>query len=326
MKIAVIGAGGWGTALSIILDHNSHDVTLWCFEKVSVDEIVAFHENKQYLPGVTIPLNIKITADIKEAVESNSIIILSVPVQFLSSVLNKIKDCDYQNKLFCNTAKGLEISSSRLPHQIIRSSLKHLKNDSIITLSGPSHAEESARMKPTNIISASSSLKSANTIKKAFSNSFFNVERSKDITGVELGAALKNVIAIGVGVCDGLNYGDNTKAGLLIKGLNDISALGMKMGAKKETFYGLSGLGDLMVTCYSRHSRNRYVGEQIGTGKSLKEITGSMKMVAEGVATTKAAYTLMEKYKSDSILIRELYGILFERRKPETAIANILNS
>jgi glycerol-3-phosphate dehydrogenase (NAD(P)+) len=326
MKIAVIGAGGWGTALSIILNHNSHEVTLWCFEKQTVDEIVAFHENKQYLPGVTIPLNIKITSDIREAVESNSIIILSIPVQFLSSVLNKINECDYHNKIFCNTAKGLEISSSRLPNQIIKNTLKNIKSESIVTLSGPSHAEEAARMKPTNIISASSNVNAGNIIRKAFSNSFFHVEKSVDITGVELGAALKNVIAIGVGICDGLNYGDNTKAGLLIKGLNDIAALGLKMGAKKDTFYGLSGLGDLMVTCYSRHSRNRYVGEQLGMGKSLKEITGSMKMVAEGVATTKAAYTLMEKYKAGSIVIHELFGVLFERRKPETAISNILNS
>ena len=326
MKIAVIGAGGWGTALSIILNHNSHDVTLWCYEKITEEEIVAFHENKQYLPGVTIPLNLKATTNLQEAVEKNSVIILSIPVQFLSATLSKISEFDYQNKLFCNTAKGLEISSSKLPHQLIKSNLKHISSDSIITLSGPSHAEESARLKPTNIVSASKSAKSGNVIKKLFSNSFFNVERSDDIIGVELGAALKNVIAIGVGICDGLNYGDNTKAGLLIKGLNAISSLGMKMGAKKETFYGLSGLGDLMVTCYSRHSRNRYVGEQLGTGKSLKEITGSMKMVAEGVATTKAAFALTEKYKSDSVIIRELYGVLFERKKPETAISNILNS
>ncbi len=180
-------------------------------------------------------------------------------------------------------------------------------------------------MKPTNVISASSSVKNANTIKKVFSNNFFHVERSEDITGVELGAALKNVIAIGVGMCDGLNYGDNTKAGLLIKGLNDIASLGLKMGASKDTFYGLSGLGDLMVTCYSRHSRNRYVGEQLGAGKSLKEITGSMKMVAEGVATTKAAFGLLEKNKLNSVVIHEIHAVLFERRKPEIAISNILS-
>lgn len=326
MRISVIGAGGWGTALATILSHNSYNVTLWCYEKKTYEEILAFHENKQYLPGVTIPLNIDITLDLQKAIEANSIIILSIPVQFLSSILSKIEKFNYQNKIFCNTAKGIEVEKIKLPHQLLKFHLKDIKSDSIVTLSGPSHAEEAARHKPTNVVSSSPSLKNAKLIQKIFSNSFFHAEISNDIIGVELGAALKNVIAIGVGICDGLNYGDNTKAGLLIKGLNEISKIGIKLGAKRNTFYGLSGLGDLMVTCYSRHSRNRYVGEQLGLGKSLKEIVSSMKMIAEGVASTQAALKMIEKYKINSVLIKELYLVLFDSRKPEIAISNILNS
>jgi glycerol-3-phosphate dehydrogenase (NAD(P)+) len=326
MKICVVGAGGWGTALSIVLNHNSYDVTLWGYESKTVDNIVAYRENMQYLPRVAIPVGLQATTNLKDAINSNNIIVLSVPVQFLPSVLTKINKFEYEGKIFCNTAKGIDIKTSKLPHHIIKSSLKKIKNDSIVTLSGPSHAEEAARQKPTNVVSASTSKKSAETIKKIFSNSFFNVELSDDIVGVELGAALKNIIAIGVGICDGLNLGDNGKAAFLIKGLDALSSLGMKMGAKKETFYGLPGLGDLIVTCYSRHSRNRYVGEELGRGKSLKEIIDSMNMVAEGVATTKAVLPLLKKYSKKHIVFHELYSVLFEKKKPITAMENILNT
>lgn len=326
MKVCVVGAGGWGTALSIILNHNSFDVTLWSYEGRTVEEVVAYRENIQYLPGVSIPVGLEITSNLKEAINSNEIIILSVPVQFLSSVLTKISKFQYQDKIFCNTAKGIDVKTARLPHQIIKSTLKKIKNDSIVMLSGPSHAEEAARQKPTNVVSASTSHKNATTIKKIFSNNFFNVQLSDDIIGVELGAALKNVIAIGVGICDGLNLGDNAKAAFLIKGLEALSSFGVKMGAKQETFYGTSGLGDLIVTCYSRHSRNRYVGEELGRGKTLKEIIDSMNMVAEGVATTKAILPLVKKYSKKHIVFNEIYNVLFEKKKAIHAIENILNS
>ena len=326
MKVCVVGAGGWGTALAIILNHNSLDVTLWSYENKVVEDVVAYRENIQYLPRVTIPQGLQVTSNLKDAISSNQIIILSVPVQFLSSVLLKINKCKYEGKIFCNTAKGINIKTSQLPHQMIKSTLKKIKDDSIVTLSGPSHAEEAARQKMTNVVSASDSTKSAETIRNIFSNNFFNVELSNDIIGVELGAALKNVIAIGVGICDGLNLGDNAKAAFLIKGLDALSSLGVKMGAKKETFYGFAGLGDLMVTCYSRHSRNRYVGEELGRGKNLKEITDSMKMVAEGVATTKAILPIFKKHSKKHILFNELHSVLFERKKAITAIENILSS
>jgi glycerol-3-phosphate dehydrogenase (NAD(P)+) len=326
MKVCVVGAGGWGTALSIILNHNSFDVTLWSYERKTVEDIVAYRQNMQYLPGVAIPVGLHVTSNLKDAINSNKIIILSVPVPFLSSVLTKVSKFQYEDKLFCNTAKGIDVKTLQLPHQIIKSILKKIKTDSIVTLSGPSHAEEAARQKLTNVVSSSTSKKSAETIKKIFSNKFFNVELSNDIIGVELGAALKNVIAIGVGMCDGLNLGDNAKAAFLIKGLDALSSLGVKMGAKKETFYGSSGLGDLMVTCYSMHSRNRYVGEELGRGRGLKEITDSMKMVAEGVATTKAVLPLLKKYSKTNIVFHEIYSVLFEHKKTIHAIENILNS
>ena len=326
MKICVVGAGGWGTALSIILNHNSFDVTLWSYEGQTVENVVAYRENTQYLPGVSIPVGLHVTSNLKDAINSNQIIVLSVPVPFLSSVLTKVSKFQYEDKIFCNTAKGIDVKTTLLPHQIIKSTLKKIKRDSIVTLSGPSHAEEAARQKLTNVVSASISKKNAETIKKIFSNKFFNVELSDDIIGVELGAALKNIIAIGIGICDGLNLGDNAKAAFLIKGLDALSSLGVKMGAKQETFYGFSGLGDLMVTCYSRHSRNRYVGEELGRGKTLKEIIDSMNMVAEGVATTKAILPLVKKYSKKHIVFNEIYHVLFEKKKAIHAIENILNS
>jgi glycerol-3-phosphate dehydrogenase (NAD(P)+) len=324
MNLSVIGAGGWGTALALLLNENRHKVILRAHERSTVDDVIESRENKTFLPGVTIPFDLKVTDSLAESVEQAKVLVLSVPVQFLQGVLDELSSFDLKNKIICNTSKGIELKTLKLPSQIITNSIPKIKKENIVTLSGPSHAEEVARGKPTNVMSASISIPSAKLVKKLFSTPNFFVDTSEDIIGVELGAALKNVIAIAAGICDGLRLGDNSKSGILIKGLNQISELGLRMGAKRETFYGLSGLGDLIVTCYSRHSRNHYVGEELGKGRSVKEITTGMKMIAEGIKTTQSAYSLVKKYKYQSGLIKGIYQVLYEHKSPHKAIIDIL--
>jgi glycerol-3-phosphate dehydrogenase (NAD(P)+) len=324
MKISVLGAGGWGTTLAILLYYNGHDVTLWEFNKHYAKVLEKTRENKTFLPGIKIPVEITITHDIEEASVNKNLIVLAVPSQFLRSVIKNIKPSDIKDTIIVNVAKGIENNSLMTMTQMLRDEIPLLDEGQIGVLSGPSHAEEVSRRIPTAVVAASKNHDTSKTIQSSFMTSYFRVYSSTDVLGVELGGSFKNVIAIGAGIIDGAKFGDNTKAAIMTRGVAEIARLGVAMGACPDTFSGLSGMGDLIVTCMSRHSRNRYVGEQIGAGKKLKEVLKSMNMVAEGVETSRSASQLAEKCNIDTPITSEVYKILFEDKDPVKATTDLM--
>ncbi len=315
MRISVLGAGSWGTALAIILSNNGHDVTLWEFKKEYVKGLIKHHENKIFLPGISIPQEITITHSLEQASTNQHMIVIAIPTQFVRSVLQKMKKYSFLNTTFVSVAKGIEKGTLVTVDHIISEEL-NIDENNIAVLSGPSHAEEVSRKIPTAVVAASKNIDTAKDVQAAFITSYFRVYSTTDIVGVELGGALKNVIAIGAGIIDGAKFGDNTKAAIMTRGIAEISRLGVQLGAKPETFSGLSGMGDLIVTCMSKHSRNRYVGEQIGKGKKLPEVLKSMKMVAEGVETCKSVHELAAKHHIEVPIATAVYNILFHEKDP----------
>ena len=324
MKISVLGAGGWGTTLAILLHYNGHEVTLWEYKKNYSKILVKSRINETYLPGVKIPKEILITHDLEEATINKNMIVLAVPSQFLRSVTTKITPSDIKNSILVSVAKGIENNSLMTMSQMLKDEIPSLNSDQIGVLSGPSHAEEVSRRIPTAVVTASQNVDTSKSIQAAFITSYFRVYASTDTLGVELGGAFKNVIAIGAGIIDGAKFGDNTKAAIMTRGIAEISRLGIALGAQPETFAGLSGMGDLIVTCMSKHSRNRYVGEQVGAGKKLKAVLKSMQMVAEGVETSRSASSLGKKHKVEIPITTEVYRILFEDKDPVKATTDLM--
>ncbi|MGQ9642394.1 MAG: NAD(P)H-dependent glycerol-3-phosphate dehydrogenase [Ignavibacterium sp.] len=324
MKVSVLGAGGWGTTLAVLLHFNGHNVTLWEYKKSYAKELSKLRENKIYLPGIIIPDEIRITSDLEESTSDKNIIVLAVPSQFLRKVVEKIDYHSIKNTILVSVSKGIEKETLMTMSQMMRDVHHRLSKEQIGVLSGPSHAEEVSKRIPTAVVAASVDKETSQTIQSVFMTSFFRVYKSTDILGVELGGAFKNVIAIGAGIIDGAGFGDNTKAAIMTRGVAEISRLGLVMGARPETFAGLSGMGDLIVTCMSKHSRNRYVGEQIGRGRKLKEVLKSMEMVAEGVETTKSVNQLAAKYKVETPIANEVYQILFEDKDPIKATTDLM--
>lgn len=324
MNISVLGAGGWGTTLSIILHHNGHNVTLWEYKRHYTKVLNRSRENKIYLPGVKIPKEIIITHSLEESCKEKHMIVLAVPTQFIRGVVREIKKMDFHDTTFVSVAKGIEKDSMLTVSQVINDEIKNLKPSQIGVLSGPSHAEEVSRKIPTAVVAASLDRFTAEQIQTAFNTSYFRVYSSTDILGVEYGGALKNVIAIGAGIVDGANFGDNTKALIMTRGIAEISRLGISLGAKPETFSGLSGMGDLIVTCMSKHSRNRFIGEQVGKGKKLKDVLKKMQMVAEGVETSRAVHLLAETNKIITPICSAVYQILFEEKDPVKATYELM--
>lgn len=324
MKISVLGAGGWGTTLSILLHYNGHNVTLWENEWLYARTLDKTRENKNFLPGIPIPDEIEITHDLDKAVTNKNMIVLAVPSQYLRSVVKKINYSDVKNCLFVSVAKGIETKTLLTMSQMLRDEIKQIDEEQIGVLSGPSHAEEVSKRIPTAVVAASKSANTSKSIQSAFITSYFRVYSSTDILGVELGGAVKNVIAIGAGIIDGAKFGDNTKAAIMTRGIAEISRLGIKMGARPETFAGLSGMGDLIVTCMSKHSRNRFVGEKIGEGKTLKQVLKSMNMVAEGVETCRSVKELSEQYKVHTPIVCEVYEVLFQEKDPVKATTDLM--
>jgi len=319
MKIAVMGAGGWGTTLAILLYRNGHNVTLWEYNGEYADTLKEYRENFYYLPKIKIPNGINITNDIEYAVKRKDIILITTPTQFIRNNLNPLKDFKFKNEILISASKGIENHSLMLVSDILCDMFRYGKKHNVACLSGPSHAEEVSRKIPTAVVVASSNKKNNSLLQKVFSNNYFRVYTSLDLKGVEIGGALKNVIAIAAGISDGAGFGDNTKAAIMTRGINEIMRLGLKLKAHKETFFGLSGIGDLIVTCSSKHSRNRFVGEQIGEGKKLKIVLKEMKMVAEGVATTQSAYELSRINKIELPIVEQVYQILFKNKNPYVA-------
>ncbi|MGD8777977.1 MAG: NAD(P)H-dependent glycerol-3-phosphate dehydrogenase [Ignavibacteria bacterium] len=325
MKISILGAGGWGTALAIILHSNGHEITLWEYKRHYARTLNRTRINKVYLPNIKIPEEIKITSNIDEICKNKHMLVLAVPSQYIRGVLKQIKKFDLSDTTIVSVAKGIEKDTLLTVSQIIEDELIRIDNSAIGVLSGPSHAEEVAKKIPTAVVAASKNLETAKIIQAAFMTSYFRVYSSTDILGVELGGALKNIIAIGAGIIDGAKFGDNTKAAIMTRGIAEISRIGTIMGALPETFAGLSGMGDLIVTCMSKHSRNRYVGEQIGKGKKLKEVLKSMEMVAEGVETCESAHQLAAKNHVDTPIINATYNILYNDKDPIKATFDLMS-
>lgn len=324
MKIAVLGAGGWGTTLAILLHYNGHNVTLWDYNR-SQSKILNKHRiNKKYLPGIELPDELEITHNLDDAVENKHMLVLAVPSQFLRSVVKKIKPSVVKNQILVSVSKGIENNTLMTMSQMLKDVFPDLSDEQIGIISGPSHAEEVSRRIPTAVVASSRDTFAAKTIQGTFITSYFRVYSSTDLIGVELGGAFKNVVAIGAGIIDGAKLGDNTKAAIMTRGVAEISRLGMAMGAQAETFAGLSGMGDLIVTCMSRHSRNRFVGEKIGEGKKLKAVLKSMEMVAEGVDTCRSIVELSKKVGVETPIANEVYKILFEDKDPIKATTDLM--
>lgn len=319
MKIAVLGAGGWGTTLAILLHENGFQVTLWEFNPEYAKTLAEYRENFYYLPQIKIPAGIEITNDLEFAVHKKSLVIIATPTQFIRKSLSPLSDFDFKNSLVVSVSKGIENDTFLIVSDIILDIFNKVKRNNILCLSGPSHAEEVSRKIPTAVVCAGEDDSKTKVIQKIFSNDYFRVYRNDDLTGTEVAGALKNVIAIAAGISDGAGFGDNTKAAIMTRGINEIMRLGLKLNAKRDTFFGLAGIGDLIVTCSSVHSRNRSVGEQLGQGKKLKTILKEMKMVAEGVTTTKAAFELSRKLDIELPITNQVYNILFKDKDPLTA-------
>lgn len=320
-NISIIGAGSWGTTLAVLIAENGYDVTLWVREKGNLDSITKERENKQYLPGIKIPDNVSISNSISEVASNADLLINAVPAQFtreVSKKYSKYVNCD----VIVNTAKGIETGTYKRMSEVLR---EELGNISIVTLSGPNHAEEVSRKMPTATVIASEDVNCLNDVKKIFHTDYFRVFTHDDIVGVEVCGALKNIAALATGVCDGLGYGDNARAGIITLGLMEMSTYGKFLSAKRATFYGLAGVGDLVATCTSKHSRNRLVGEKIAEGNKFEDIKKKMRgMVAEGIQTTKAVYEFSKKNNLYMPLTEQVYLVLYNNKDLKEAISDLL--
>ena len=321
MKVGVIGAGSWGIALAKLLRTNGHDVTVWSIIKEEVDMFSKEREHKTKLPGVILDEQVQFTTDLKLTCESNDILVLAVPSPFVRSTSRSMKDFVKEGQIIVNVAKGIEENTLMTLSSIIEEEIPQAK---VAVMCGPSHAEEVGKEIPTSIVVGAKERKTAELLQNVFMNINFRVYTSPDVLGMEIGSALKNVVALAAGIADGLGYGDNTKAALITRGIAEITRLGVKMGGKFETFAGLTGIGDLIVTCASMHSRNRRAGILIGQGKTMQEAMDEVKMVVEGVYSAKAAIGLAKKYDVELPIIEEVNKVLFENEPAAEAVKNLM--
>ncbi|WP_326909303.1 NAD(P)H-dependent glycerol-3-phosphate dehydrogenase [Sedimentibacter sp. MB31-C6] len=306
-KITLLGGGSWGTALSKLLSENKNDVTVWLRDEKKCIELGKERINKKYLPNVKIPSDVVFTSNINEAVKGAEIILVVIPTQMIRGVLKKIRTENKSNKIIINASKGIEIGTMNLVSDIVR---EETINCTFAALTGPSHAEEVGLSMPTAITVACEDKNVAEKIQDVFMSTYFRVYTNDDVIGAELGGALKNIIALGAGISDGIGYGDNAKAALINRGIVEIARLGVAMGADVKTFFGLSGIGDLIVTCTSKHSRNWNAGNLIGQGYSKDEAIKKVGMVVEGISTTYAAFELAKKLKVEMPIVDAMYHIL----------------
>ena len=323
-KIAILGAGSWGTALAMVLKDNGHDVCLWGNNASQIEEINTNHTNHQYLPEVILNEEIDATTDLAKALLGANAVLFVLPTKVIRLVAKQVAPLLEGNPVIIHASKGLEQESYLRISEILKQELSEEKYEDIVVLSGPSHAEEVAKKDLTTITAACEELSSAKIVQQLFSNSYFRVYTNTDVIGVELGAALKNVIAVGAGALHGLGYGDNAKAALMTRGLAEISRLGIAFGADPLTFIGLSGVGDLIVTCTSIHSRNWRAGDQLGQGKSLDDILANMGMVVEGVETCKAAYQLAQEKGIEMPITNAVYNILYNGKNIKTEVLQLM--
>jgi glycerol-3-phosphate dehydrogenase (NAD(P)+) len=324
MNIAVLGAGSWGTTLAEMLCGNGHTVTLWAWSAADADVMLRTRRNAAYLPDLHLPDAIAITTDLAAAAADRDMLVLATPAQHVRETLVGCDASRLGDALVVNVAKGIETVSLQRMSGVVLDVWPAFPPSRYAVLSGPSHAEEVSIRRPTTVVAASVDARTSATVIGAFMTDSFRVYSSADVTGVELGGSLKNVIAIGAGICDGAQFGDNTKAALITRGIAEMRRLGIALGADPHTFAGLSGLGDLIVTTMSRHSRNRYVGEQIGTGRTLADILSHMAMIAEGVETTHSAHDLALRTGVEMPIIAQVHRILFEDRDPVEATRELM--
>lgn len=323
-KVAVLGAGSWGTALSIVLADNGHDVRLWSYRKDQVDEINRNHSNRRYIK-VDLPKSITGYHNLEEAVANVHAIVIVVPSSAMREVMCKLNNYITDDVVLIHASKGVEPNSLKRISEVIHEEIPIYEKEHIVVLSGPSHAEEVALRSPTTVTVASENNEHAQLAQNLFMNDDFRVYTSTDVIGVELGGALKNIIALGAGISDGLQFGDNAKAALITRGLAEITRLGTAMGANPLTFLGLCGVGDLIVTSTSTHSRNWRAGHLLGKGKDLEQILDEMGMVVEGVRTTKAAYQLSKKYNVEMPITAGLYDVLFNNKDAKEVVEQLMN-
>lgn len=323
-KVTVLGAGSWGTALALVLADNGHGVRLWARRAEQIEEINSKHTNERYLPNITLPNEIVGYTDLEKAVEDAEAIVIVVPTKAMRETVARLAKVLKEKVMVIHASKGIEPETSKRISEIIEEELPESLRKPVVVLSGPSHAEEVCLRQPTSVTVSSTDLFVAEGAQDLFMNQNFRVYTNPDIIGVEIGGALKNIIALGVGLISGRKLGDNAKAAFMTRGLAEIARLGIKMGANPLTFSGLSGLGDLIVTCTSVHSRNWRAGQLLGRGKSLDEVLSEMGMVVEGVRTTKAVYSLAEKEGVEMPIMKQLYAVLFENKKPEQALEELM--
>ncbi|SCX80917.1 NAD(P)H-dependent glycerol-3-phosphate dehydrogenase [Butyrivibrio sp. INlla14] len=324
-EIGIIGAGSWGIALGYLLKNNGHNITIWSRRQETVDKLRAYHGNEDKLPGVILDDSVKFTCSMEEAIKDKDIIVLVVPSSHMRETVRQMKpymnSSDEHPQIIVNCSKGIEEQSLMVMSDVI---LDELPGSQVCVLSGPSHAEEVGKGMPTSIVVGAFDKETARLVQNVFMSNVFRVYISPDMLGIEIGAALKNVIALASGIADGYGLGDNAKAALITRGIAEIGRLGMAMGGKFETFSGLSGIGDLVVTCASMHSRNRRAGILIGQGKSMQEAMDEVKMVVEGVYSAKAARLLAEKYDVDMPIVTAVNQVLFEGKSPEEALNDLM--
>ena len=322
MKVTILGCGTWGSAVAQLLAEKGVTVTAWQRHE---DKAVAMARTRKHphLSDLEFNENIVFTADLNDALKSGDIIVLATPSHSIRELIRRVENGMKDQSIIVNLAKGIDLNSLMTMSQLIQAET-NIGSDQIVSLYGPSHAEEVVRKLPTTLVAACPKITTSKTIQELMSSEVLRVYRNKDILGVEIGGSVKNVMAIAAGICDGIGYGDNSKAAILTRGITEMTRLGVIMGAKKSTFAGLSGIGDLLVTALSQHSRNRYLGEEIGRGKSLQEVTEGMDMIAEGVNTCRAVPRIVEKYDIEMPIAEAVYGILFENKDPLAAVKELM--
>ncbi|UCF79253.1 MAG: NAD(P)H-dependent glycerol-3-phosphate dehydrogenase [Candidatus Eiseniibacteriota bacterium] len=324
-KVAILGGGGWGTALSIVLSSKGVNVKVWEYDQKQCELVKASGKNEKFLAGVPVPQEVVFTSEISQAVRGSEVLVFAVPSHTLRGVARKLAKQELSLPLVVSATKGIEDDSLMRMSEVLADELPLPVRERIVVLAGPSHAEEVSRGQPTTVVSACRDRALAKHVQDLFSTGSFRVYTNEDVIGVELGVSTKNVIAIAAGICDGVGYGDNTKAALMTRGLAEMMRLGLALGAERETFFGLAGVGDLVATCLSKHSRNRYVGEEVGKGKSLESVLSGMVMVAEGVRTTRSTLHLAKRRDVEMPITEQIYNVLFEGKDAHSAIDELMS-
>ncbi len=320
-KVTVLGTGGWGTALALVLHSKGHNVTLWGSTPDYVESLKEQRENKKYLKGIKIPHDLKITSDIESTQDQVDLIVVAIPTPYVRKTLQPFKNLYTPETPIVSVIKGIENETLMRGSEILSDIFAE---PPIALLLGPSHAEEVARNLPTTVVVTSEDIKLATEIQETFITEHFRVYTNSDVIGVEIGTSVKNVIAIAAGICDGLGFGDNSKAALITRGLAETTRLGVAMGGERDTFSGLAGLGDLITTCVSPYGRNRMVGELIAKGKKLSQVLEEMNQIAEGILTTKSVCALAKKYNVEMPITNEIYNVLFEDKDPMKAVKELM--